>query len=264
MLVAEIHGSYVADARSYEDYLTSAVFAHLRYIKPGPFWDLLFSRAISQPIESRQMNASELIQNETGCSLGSYSSLDAIFWPIHDEGVPDLVLHFSGGQDRQVVIVIEAKLNAGKSGSGDHDQLARYMRILDSLTELRPPLPQHALGLLVYLTTTDSRADVIESLAEYGDTSKSRKRLYQLRWQDLIEVIDETRPRSDVEALILKDVRKFLQVRDLEYFSGMGDPKSLPDVVVSDGDFLIGEPLFEIGNIPTNITGIEERWMHGD
>lgn len=264
MLIAEIHGSYVVDARNYEDYLTSAVFGHLRYIKPGPFWNALFNRAISQPIESEQMTASELIHHEAGCSLSSFSSLDAIFWPGHDEGVPDLVLHFSGNQSRPVVIIIEAKLNAGKSGFGDHDQLARYMRILDSLEELRPPLPQDALGLLVYLTTIDSRSAVIESLAEYGDTPESRKRLYQLQWQDLIQAIDETRPCSEFEALILKDVRKFLQVRDLEYFSGMGDAKSLPDIMASDGDFLIGEPWFEIDSIPTNIAGIEERWMHGD
>jgi hypothetical protein len=264
MLIAEIHGLYVPEARNSEDYLTSAVFGHLRYVKPGPFWEALFDLAISQPIGSDRMTAGELIRLETGCPLSSFTSLEAIFWPEHKQGIPDLVLHFSGNQTRSVVVLVEAKLDAGKSGHGEYDQLARYLRILDSLGELRPPLPSDAIALSVYLTAIDSRSDVIESLAEFGDTPESRKRLYQLQWQDLVRAIGSTQPSSETEALILRDVRAFLHTRGLEYFSGMDAATDLPTVLAVNGDFLIEEPLFDLGCVPTYIDGIEERWMHVD
>ncbi len=238
MLVAEIHGKYVAEARNFEDYLTSAVFGHLRYIKPGPFWDALFDIASSLPIGSLATTASQRIHREIGRSLGSFENLDAIFWPEHAEGIPDLVLHFSGDHSRSVVILIEAKLTATKSGTGEYDQLARYLRILDSLASLRPPLPQDALALAVYLTTTDSRTEIVESLEQYGDTKGAHERLLHLQWQDIITAIERTAPTSQLEHLILSDVRGFLRARDLEYFSGMESASTIPDVAQSEGEFL--------------------------
>jgi hypothetical protein len=96
MLVAEIHGKYVLDARNFEDYLTSAVFGHLRYIKPSAFWGAQFDIAVSRPIEWSTVSANERIWQETGCSLSSFGALNALFWPNHKEGIPDLNLHFYG------------------------------------------------------------------------------------------------------------------------------------------------------------------------
>ena len=45
MLLAEILGKRLEATRNSEDYLTSAVFGHLRYIEPGLFWDTLFAKA---------------------------------------------------------------------------------------------------------------------------------------------------------------------------------------------------------------------------
>ena len=264
MLVAEVHGLYVPEARNSEDYLTSTVFGHLRYIQPGPFWDALFDLAVSQPIGLKTLTASERIRQVTGYSLSSFANLQAIFWPKHKEGIPDLLLCFAGNQSRSVVILIEAKLNAAKSGTGEYDQLARYLRILDSLSELDRPLPPDAMTLAVYLTTVDSRNEVIESLKEYGDSDGSRRRLYQLRWQDLIGAIDRTQARSVLERLILSDVSAFLHARDIEYFSGMEDAGSIPDVLEADGDFLKEEPLFDLDSIPTGLDVIDERWMHAN
>ncbi len=264
MLIAEIHGKYVLEARSSEDYLTSAVFGHLRYIKPGTFWDALFDLAVSQPIGSRVITASERIQEGIGGSLGSFATLKAIFWPRHQEGIPDLVLHFSGNPARSVVILIEAKLNATKSSIGEHDQLARYLRILDSLPELHPPLPSDALALAVYLTATDSRSEILESLEQYGDTEQVRQRLFHLQLQDLIRAIESTARASEVEELILKDVCKFLRKRDLQYFSGMERAATIPAILEADGDFLKDEPLFDSDSIPTGLDRIDERWMHAN
>jgi hypothetical protein len=37
MLIAEIHGKRFPEAEGQEDWLTSAVFGHLRHIPPGVF-----------------------------------------------------------------------------------------------------------------------------------------------------------------------------------------------------------------------------------
>src|SRR5579862_1298764 len=118
MLIAEIHGKYVSEARNSEDYLTSTVFGHLRYVGPAPFWDTLLDLAMSQPIGSRPITASQNIREKVGCPLASFATLRAIFWPEHKEGIPDLVLHFFGDHRISVVILIEAKLNATKSDTG--------------------------------------------------------------------------------------------------------------------------------------------------
>ena len=264
MLIAEIHGLYVPEAQNSEDYLTSTIFGHLRYIQPGPFWDALFEVAFSEPIAQERINASEYIRQKSGGTLGSFATLHAIFWPEHKAGVPDLILHFSGNHPQSVAILVEAKLNATKSGIGERDQLARYLRILDSLADLRPPLPADAITLAVYLTTIDSRNELVESLAEYGDTDESRQRLFQLRWQDLVGAIDRTRPNSPLERLVRDDVRAFLRARDLEYFSGMESAGTIPAGFEADGEFLKEESLFDMDWIPTGLDIVNERWMHAD
>jgi len=264
MLTAEIHGHYVPEARNSEDYLTSTVFGHLRYIQPGPFWDALFEFALSEPIRDKRVNASDYVRQRSGGPLGSFERLDAIFWPEYKPGIPDVILHFAGNHSRSVVILIEAKLNATKSGLGEDDQLARYLRALDSLGDLHPPLPADALTLAVYLTTVDSRNELIESLKEYGDNDQSRQRLYQLQWQDLSNAIAQTQPNSPLERLVLGDVRAFLRVRNLEYFSGMESADKIPAVLEADGEFLEEEPLFDLGSVPTGLGVINERWMHAD
>ncbi|HEV2470150.1 MAG TPA: hypothetical protein VGS78_13245 [Candidatus Sulfotelmatobacter sp.] len=264
MLVAEIHGKYVREARSSEDYLTSAVFGHLRYVPPGPFWETLFELAISLPINRRLISAGEYIREHAGRSLSSYTNLRAIFWPNHPKGIPDVVLHFHASKASPVVIIIEAKLEAGKSGTGDDDQLARYLGLLDSLGDLRPKVPSDAIRVLVYLTTMDSRSDLMESLSVHGDTDASREHLYRLQWQDLVTAVERTRVTDSHEALILEDVRAFLRKRDLEYFSGMVDQSDMPVMALTDGELFANEPLFDAGDVPTDIAEILEGWMHAN
>lgn len=265
MLLAEIHGLYVREARASEDYLTSTVFGHLRYVPPGPFWDTLFELAISLPINNRSMSAGEYIRKRAGRSLSSYASVQAIFWPNHPKGTPDVVLHFQASGATPVVIVIEAKLNAGKSGTGDDDQLARYLQLLDSLGELRPKMPSDAIRILVYLTTMDARSDLMESLFVYGDTDVSRERLYRLQWQDLVAAVENTTAKgTDTEGLILRDVRAFLRKRDLEYFSGMVLPTDMPLISADDGELFANGQLFDTVDVPSDIEKIVEGWMHAN
>ena len=264
MLIAEIYGKHVPEARNFEDYLTSTVFGHLRYLEPGPFWDVLFGFATSAPVEGHVLTATAHIQHEMACSLSSFAALDVVFWPEHTLGIPDLVLHFERSQARSLVILIEAKLTATKSGKDEDDQLARYLRILDSLSALKPAVPADAFALAVYLTATDSRSEMIESLQQYGDSAEARRRLYHLQWQDLICAIDNVRFVDAFDARILDDVRQFLKKRDLEYFSGMENADTMPDFLEAQGEFLEEDPLFDLGLIPVDLSIIVERWMHAN
>jgi hypothetical protein len=266
MLLAEIHGKYVQEARASEDYLTSTVFGHLRYIVPGPFWQAVFDLATSLPVNGESITASRFIETRSGRQLSLYEKLDAIFWPSHPQlGEPDLILHFSANDAPSVVVIVEAKLYSDKSGFGEHDQLSKYLHILGSLGRLRPSVPDEAIGLLVYLTAIDSQNDVLESLSVYGDTTDSRTRLYRLQWQDLVLATNRiVEPPSEAEGLILENVRAFLRKRDLEYFSGMVVPYELPRVSRWDGDLFVGGPLLGTDNIPDFAEKIQEGWVNGN
>jgi hypothetical protein len=45
LLIAEIHGKRLPEAEGQEDWLTSAVFGHLRHVAPGAFWADFLDRA---------------------------------------------------------------------------------------------------------------------------------------------------------------------------------------------------------------------------
>lgn len=133
-----------------EDYLTSTVFGHLRYIAPGLFWDELFASAKGlQRVHGKEYSLGQLLA-DTGCLPSVYSRLQTFFWrahPIHGE--PDLILVFSGTGLTPLVLLIEVKLRSEKSGTGDNDQLARYLRILDDLDAVGIYIPSGAnRGLL--------------------------------------------------------------------------------------------------------------------
>jgi len=133
MLLAEIHGKAVPEVEGNEDYLTSSVFGHLRCVHPAVFWETFFSRSIGLPGELREPTLLEFLLSR-GVQLSSYTSLDCRFWPTHSLfGTPDLALSFTGRNQRPFVLVIEAKLWASKGGSGENDQLLRYLKLLDRL-----------------------------------------------------------------------------------------------------------------------------------
>ena len=46
MLLAEIRGHAAPEIAGNEDYLTSTVFGHLRYVSMAPFWEAFFSRSV--------------------------------------------------------------------------------------------------------------------------------------------------------------------------------------------------------------------------
>lgn len=220
MLVAELHGHHIAETANSEDYLTSAVFGHLRYLPPKIFWDELFKQALAMP-DARSSTLAGYLQ-QLGVGISNFEMLEVRFWSRHPEyGCPDLILVFTGAACQPLIILIEAKLWAEKSGTGDFDQIARYLRLLDKPDGVTPRLPETARSVLIYLTEHDSLAELEESISIYGNPDEARQRIFRLQWQDIVVAAQRLmREVMGVDKLILRDVAAFLSQRNLEYFSG--------------------------------------------
>src|SRR5258708_23406221 len=159
MLVAELHGHHIPETANSEDYLTSTVFGHLRYLPPRIFWDELFKEALAMPGAMSGTLAGLL--PHLGIEIENFEMLEVRFWSRHPEyGCHDLILVFSGAACQPLIILIEAKLWAEKSGTGEFDQIARYLRLLDKPDGVVPRLPETARSVLIYLTEHDSVAEL--------------------------------------------------------------------------------------------------------
>jgi len=184
MLLAEIHGKHCQEARQKEDYLTSAVFGHLRFVLDGCFWQALLTRALS--LDSVSLETALLKQ---GFVLDTLDLTSTRFWPWLGQDQPDVVLHFCNQQKSELAVVIEAKLWSGKSDFGERDQLLRYLRAADryfgGAETFRP---------LIYLTAQSGLEDVRDSLDQpMARDLRARQRIFLLEWQDIHEVADTMR-----------------------------------------------------------------------
>jgi hypothetical protein len=225
MLLAEIHGHVRPETRDDEDYLTSTVFGHLRYLQPAVFWEDFLACARGLPTKTGEQTLTEAAAN-MGCRIGCYSGLRAVFWPRHPSlGMPDLLLCFTGPELRPFVLIIEAKLWANKSGAGEQDQLGRYLDILDDLCSVEPSLSSEELGsafsALLYITPRESIAELLETAALRAAGSETGLRLFRVQWQDIIVAASKQTAEADwIARTILRDVSTFLRQRGLEYYSG--------------------------------------------
>ncbi|MGA8153773.1 MAG: hypothetical protein WB952_22680 [Terriglobales bacterium] len=256
MLVAEIHGHFVPEALGSEDYLTSAVFGHLRYLPASLFWADLFASALNLPAE----NLTAVLTNK-GIDFRLFDSVTMYFWPSHPKyGIPDCLICFSGSRQKAIAILIEAKLTATKSGTGEQDQLARYMKLLDEDDGFGGRLPAGCESFVVYLTDHDSTAEIEESIGACSHPDDARHRMFHLSWQDII-IASEKAHASGLQGLILSDVAAFLRSRGLEYFKGFSNsqiPELRPELGRFYGGFAFGQlPL------PQDFTVRRGEWVHG-
>ena len=246
MLLAEIHGKVLGEAQSHEDYLTSAVFGHLRYLPPRVFWDEFFSNAKTVPVNGSEKSLRQFL-HDNGASVSECASLQIDFWPNHPEwGQPDLVLCFTGSMGPPVVVIFEVKLNSEKSGTEDEDQLVRYLKILDDLPALKLDLPMNPLTALVYLTPRESIREMQSSLESSHATQTDSLPLFRVQWQDVLAVAQNAAPSADGQSkTILQDVSLFLAQRGLEYFSGFREDPSLPTFSLGEGTFYEEHSFFD-------------------
>jgi hypothetical protein len=249
MLVAELHGHTSHDLADDEDFLTSTVFGHLRYVRPATFWECLFSKALSPARDGRETSLREFLEKR-GVKIASFATLDVHFWPKHDVfGVPDLLLYFWGANSAPVVIVCEAKLWSDKSGMGADDQLLRYLRSLQSLHSFKPRLPRECLRsaatAVLYITPRESLREILDTVAQCSDEPHLADSLFRVQWQDVVEAADQNRPSAADHStrLILGDVAEFLRGRNLEYFNGFG-PCAFSFPSAGDGNFYHSEQQF--------------------
>ena len=159
---------------------------------------------------------------DAGRPSSVFTQLKVYFWRKHKtHGEPDLLLVFRADGRSPLVVLIEAKLLSEKSGTGDRDQLVRYLRVLGDLGEVDVHVPAQADRYLIYLTPRESLAELEDSAARTDDPAKDRPRLFRLQWQDVLEAADKAWPSSPEPACtILTDVACFLRELGLEYFKG--------------------------------------------
>ena len=221
------------------------MFGHLRYVPPKYFWEGLLKRAVSLPVNGIERDVATTIRSCTGKGVAEYDQLQIVFWPAHPFGKPDLLLIFETGSGLRYAVFVEVKLDSGKSGVGDDDQLARCLRVIDSLELLRPRLESIAGAALIFLTRATSESDLTETLSVYGDSPAARGRLYRLDWQDVITTAQTGVGGGELTTnTILRDVVSFLRRRGL----------------ASADSFLSPLPLRGRGP-PSQITGAgSERW----
>src|SRR5690348_4646810 len=114
MLLAEINGKSFRDIEGLEDLLTSAVFGHLRLVRPPVFWLALLDRA--RTVERHSRTLSQVLAS-AGVDASQFSGVRVRFWRYFaGYGEPDLLVHLFGADGLSITILIEVKLHAGKSG----------------------------------------------------------------------------------------------------------------------------------------------------
>lgn len=216
MLLAEIHGKRFPEAEGQEDWLTSAVFGHLRQIPPETFWGDLFECA--QSVEEGNPSLSARL-HQADIYLTSYSNLEVRFWSYFEKyGEPDLILIFSGPEGPPLIVIIEVKLDSGKSSTGNDDQLKKYLDLLDDKAALPIWTDRQDHRYLIYLTRTFAKHDIEESvqIAASGGKTGAANRIFGLAWQDVLDCAARYSDRSP----LLDEVARFLRVRGFEAFRG--------------------------------------------
>ena len=262
MLVAEIHGKIVPEAQGIEDYLTSAVFGHLRYIPPRTFWGDLFSRAKSSLAHGPSL--SDLLSSQQH-PVDGYSELRVQFWQLYEEhGEPDMLLRFAGQGVPVLHLLVEAKLWSGKSGAGENDQLVRYLQVLDELAQSEMATSSVGCQYLLYLTPRDSSDEIEDSLKQVADPEKERKRIFRLQWQDVLDAARKEGPNTEEPTrTILDDVALFLERRGLEYFRGFRRLSPSPSFEIYRRAFFeSGEVFSRLPSLP-KLTPQRAGWING-
>ena len=188
------------------------------------FWRDFFLRAVGSHSEGACSLSDYL--TDSGVELLECDSLEVRFWPSHRSfGTPDLCLCFSGARTLPSVIMVEAKLGAGKSGAGEDDQLLRYLLLLRQLDELELPFRaadrKRAVKALLFLTPHDSVAEINETAELCAPYAGLKHLLFRAQWQDIQAAASACASgASGHTRVILHDISGFLRRRNLEYFAG--------------------------------------------
>jgi len=213
MLQALLHGKLSRDHENIEDLLTSNTFGLLKYCDPAVTLRFLAKATL--------LDGSPAIDPVIFLHQ-SASIVDWQFWPYWSEEdcnpcEPDVVLTLEGTGGHKLYVLIEAKLNAGKSSFRDQnvrpsDQLAREWDNLIVRAHV-----DHATPILIYLTGHFScpRAEIADSLNEFKEKRGSEPVIGWLSWRALHGTFGLV-PMRPME----EDIAELLTRMDLSYFHG--------------------------------------------
>jgi hypothetical protein len=129
------------------------------------------------------------------------------------------------------LLIIEAKLYAGKSGVGPNDQLSRYFDLLHDHSALGMLLDDNPMVALIYLTERYAAADVRESV-ECSRQLLAGTRMFAMQWQDVLEAGREVDGGSNS---VIGETVRFLEIRGFERFRGFD--KQVPNLGTFSGEF---------------------------
>jgi hypothetical protein len=213
VLQAILRGKLSRDNEQIEDILTSNVFGLLKYSVTAPLLKFL----------SLARTPDGTVPLERVASYGDKVQINWEFWPYWSIGgclpcEPDVVLTLRVAGQAPTLVLIEAKLNSGKSRLADDakvpvDQLAReWDNLLAQAQDIE------AQPVLVYLTGHFSmpRFEIRESEQEYIEMRGSCPIIAWLSWRDLLPIL-----RRHQENGILDDLVALLERMDLTYFQGI-------------------------------------------
>ena len=215
MLAAEIRGKRIAEVQHSEDYLTSVVFSHLRYLPPSVFWPALLKKA--RDVTANEGNLHDALPAD---AFEHKSTLRVAFWPsTKTAGEPDLILTLG----KYFKIVVEVKYHASESGN----QLCRYMREL--------VIPDEN-AYLVYLTPRETLQELNDTIARCPHLDNHRRKIFRLQWQDVQDVAEKNLAvQGELNRTILSDISIFLEGRNLKHFNGMQELSKLECFAVEKG-----------------------------
>jgi hypothetical protein len=188
MIFAELHGKLGVDySRAHEraeDLFTSTVFGLLRYLPPGEGLLAVLGVVRPFPKDSPRLTVSD---RATRCEIQ--------FWPnFGNYGQPDLLLTVSDASNEPLLVVlIEAKLYAPKSGRADDDdpseedrpdpdQLVKYWQGLHILGYQRERVRVYVVYLTAHSVPPVEELD--ESLRHRPDMA-----LGWISWTDIWEIV---------------------------------------------------------------------------
>lgn len=234
MFVADLKGKLSIHEEHSEDFLTSAVFS-IFDIFPKKYLSRFLGEAVNLDGEVFQIKLSDA---------------EFVFWkrfsPKESRSVEPDVLIFANN----LAIIIEAKLYAGKSGTGFLeyqtdisekqlrkyliDQLAReyYLGIylLDRKKYSTGSKSFHIKDFYVLYVTKDSTFpeneinDTINEIKKISQehAKKAKEKIYWTNWQTLIPLINDIIENTDsfVEFKLASQLKQFLLKRSLMKFSG--------------------------------------------
>jgi hypothetical protein len=214
MLQAQLHGKLTRAEKDKEDLLTSNVFGSISYVPPQD--GLIPLLSIAEKRDLKNLNDSSFPLKNIGKTIQQKYE----FWPTLSEPgcnacEPDLLIEITNDENKQILILVEAKYKSGKSSeespSDDkpYDQLAREW---DNLVNIK----NAELRYLLYITAdiVYPVEDIKASQKEYKNKRGNNIEVLWISWRMLPGLFKN----SDHD--ILKDVGQILRDQGLTFFEG--------------------------------------------